>query len=422
MIKRAFVFTINIVFIFSVVSAQTPTKWRGENNNGIYNETGLLKKWPADGPEIIWTYDGLGEGHSSPVFANGYIFLSTMIDSIGYIIVLTQDGKLHWKAPYGKEYVESYPGSRTSPVIAGDLLYIYSGYGVLTCMDATNGKVKWQKDGFNDFDGENIRWGVTETVVVDGDVVYFTPGGKKNNVVALNRFNGNLVWTSPGKGELSAYCTPLLVELPSRKLLVTMTADHIIGLDAKTGKMLWDYPQTNRWQVHANTPIFYDGDLFCFSGYGQGGVKLDLSEDGSSVKKAWFKTELDSRMGGMVVVDGYLYGSGDKAREWRCIDWKTGKEMWVDNVLDTKTEERNGETVEVEIKLSKGVTIYADGMLYCYGDRGDLALVEATPEAFKPVSYTKVELGSAQHWAHPVINKGRLFVRHGDVLIVYKIK
>lgn len=403
MIKKAFLVFFSIILTAFFLNAQVPTKWRG-GNNGVYNETGLLKEWPANGPEILWHFEGLGEGHSSPVFANNLIYLSSMVDGDGYIFVLTQDGKLQWKASYGKEFSESYPGARTSPVVVGDLLYIYSGHGVLTCMDANNGDIKWQKDGFNDFDGQNIRWGVTETVVVDGDVVYFTPGGKKNNVVALNRFSGDLIWSSPGKGELSAYCTPLLVELPARKLLVTMTADHIIGLDAKTGKLLWDYPQTNRWQVHANTPIFYKGDLFCFSGYGQGGVKLDLSEDGSSVKKAWFKEELDSRMGGMVVVDGYLYGSGDNHREWRCVNWETGEETYASK------------------EIGKGVTIYADGMLYCYSDRGELALVEATPKEFKVVSQTKVELGTAQHWSHPVINKGRLFVRHGDVLIAYKIK
>jgi len=403
MIKKTLFLALNLFFISTVLVAQEPTKWRGESN-GVYNETGLLKKWPANGPEILWTFDGLGEGHSSPVFANGQIYLSTMIDGEGYIYVFSQDGKLNWKVNYGKEFAESYPGARSSVVVAGDLMYMYTGHGELICMDANNGNKKWSKKAFEDFDGQNIRWGVTETVVLNDDMVYFTPGGKKNNVVALNRFNGDLIWSSPGKGELSAYCTPLLIELPSRKLLVTHTADHIIGLDAKTGKLLWDYPHTNRWQVHPNTPLLYNGDLFCFSGYGQGGVKLNMSEDGTRVKKDWFKTELDSRMGGMVVVDGYIYGSGDKAREWRCVNWETGEETYADK------------------SIGKGVTIYADGMLYCYSDRGELALVEARPEEFKVVSKTKVELGTSQHWAHPVINNGRLFVRHGDVLIAYKIK
>ena len=403
MIKRTIVPFILVLIFASTLFAQTPTVWR-EDGSGIYNETGLLKQWSEGGPEILWTFEGLGKGHSSPAFANGKIYISGTVGEEGFVFVLSEEGKLLWKVSYGEEFGGSYPGSRSSVVVDGDLMYMYSGLGNLICMDSNDGTVKWKKNAFEDFDGGNITWGVTETVVIDGDLLYFTPGGKKNNVVALNRFSGDLVWSSPGKGELSAYCTPLLVELPARKLLVTHTAEHIIGLDAKTGELLWDYPHTNRYSVHANTPIFYNGDLFCFSGYGQGSVKLDLSEDGSTVSKAWFKTELDSRMGGMVAIDGYLYGSGDKAREWRCVNWETGEETYASK------------------DLAKGVVIAADGMLYCYSERGELALVEVKPEAFNIVSQTKVELGTEQHWAHPVINNGRLFIHHGDALIAYKIK
>ncbi|MCG6185792.1 PQQ-binding-like beta-propeller repeat protein [Maribellus maritimus] len=400
--------TLLLVFILLLTSfvsdAQIPTKWRGPHGNGIYDETGLLKEWPASGPEIIWHFDDLGEGFSSPVFANDMIYITGGKDNEGYVIVLDKNGKLLWEESYGKEFFESYPGVRSSPTVVGNLLYIYSGYGVLTCMDAKDGSLKWRKDMLNDFDGRNIQWGVTETVVVDGDRVFVTPGGKRNNVVALNRFNGDVIWSSEGKGELSAYCTPLVVELPARKLLVTHTADHLIGLDAADGKLLWSYPHTNRWAVHPNTPIYEAGGIFCFSGYGQGGEKLELSADGSSVKEVWKSEKLDSRIGGMVMVDGYLYGSGDNAREWRCVDWKTGEEKYASK------------------DLTKGTLIYADEMLYCYSERGELALVKTTPEKFDVISQTKVELGSAQHWAHPVINDGKLYVRHGNVLIAYKIK
>jgi len=402
--KKSAFLVLSFVFAGLVLSSQTITRWRGPNGNGIYSETGLLKKWPAEGPQILWNYDGLGEGHSSPAFANNMIYLSGMLGKTGNIYAMDMNGKLLWKAPYSEEFHESYPGSRSTPVIAGDLLYIYSGKGVLTCMDSKNGKVKWQKDVFKDFDGTNIKWGVTETVVVDGELVYVTPGGKKNNIIALNRQNGNLVWSSPGKGTSSAYSTPLLVELSARKLLVTMTAGHILGLDAKDGKLLWSFPHSNRHEVHANTPIYYNGELFCFSGYGQGGVKLTLSSDGSSVKKAWFNSNLDSRMGGMVLVNGYLYGSGDNNRQWRCVDWKTGEEKYAST------------------ELGKGVVVAAEGMLYCYSERGELALVKATPEGFTLAGKTIVESGSGQHWSHPVIHEGKLYLRHGDALIVYKIK
>jgi len=403
MIKRTLLSAFILLVTGYLVSAQEPTVWRG-GDNGIYHENGLLKAWPADGPEVLWSYEELGEGHSSPVFANNRIYIATMIDGDGYIFVFSQDGDLEWKVKYGKEFTESYPGSRSSVVVAGDLMYMYSGLGELVCMDANNGSEKWRKNAFVDFDGGNITWGVTETVLIDGDLLFLTPGGKKNNVVALNRFNGDLVWTSPGVGELSAYCTPLLVDLPNRKLLVTHTADHLIGLDAKDGKLLWSYPHTNKWQVHANTPIYYDGGLFCFSGWGQGGEKLSLSDDGSSVKEVWKNPNLDSRMGGMVLIDGYLYGSGDVGREWRCVNWETGEEIYAST------------------EIAKGVVIVDEGMLYCYSERGELALVKADTKEFKVISLTKVTMGAAQHWAHPVINNGRLFVHHGNALIAYKIK
>jgi outer membrane protein assembly factor BamB len=387
-----------------VAFAQEPTRWRGPEGNGIYPETGLMKSWPASGPQIIWSYDGLGEGFSSPAFANNMIYVSGMVGTTGFVYALSQDGKLIWKKEYGEEFSESYPGSRTTPVIAGDLLYIYSGLGKLTCMTAASGDVKWTKDLFKEYGGQQIKWGVTETLAIDGDKLFVTPGGKQHNVIALNRLNGELIWTSKAKGEASAYCAPLVVKLPARTLLVTHTESHVFGLDAADGKLLWSQHQPNRWSVHSNTPIFYEGTIFYFSGYGQGGGLLKLSADGSSATQQWFSKTMDNRIGGAVLVDGYIYGSGDTNRFWMCLDWKTGE-------------------VKYEAKgLANGTVIYADGMLYGYTDRGELFLAEASPEELKVVSQTKVELGSAQHWAHPVIDNGRLFVRHGNTLIAYKIK
>lgn len=222
-------------------------------------------------------------------------------------------------------------------------------------------------------------------------------------MVALNRFTGEKIWSCAGLGELSAYCTPLLIKLPARDLLVTMMASHILGIDAKTGEMLWNYEQTNRWSVHANTPVYHDGSLFCFSGYGQGGVMLKLSEDGTSVTKKWFSKDYDSRMGGVVRIDGYLYGSGDATPEWMCIDWNTGETIYKSDIVD------------------KGVIIAAGDKLFGYSGKGVLFMAEVNPNEFKLISQTKVELGTAQHWAHPVINDGVLYLRHGNALVAYKI-
>lgn len=398
---------MSMILLFCMATgsfAQDPTRWRGPSGDGNYPETGLLKEWPAEGPEVLWTYEQLGQGHSSVAVQNGFLYTSGMIDGTGYLIKFDLEGNLVYKKPYGPEFTESWYGTRGTPVIAGDKVYLESGHGKLVCFNSTSGEILWSRELFSDFDGANITWGVNETPVVDGNIIYATPGGKKNNVVALDRHSGKLVWSSKGKGELSAYCTPLLFEHNGRKILSTHTASHLLGLDAKTGELLWSVRQPNEWSVHANTPIYHKGSLFYFSGYGQGGGLLELSKDGSSVDPTWFRRKLDSRMGGAVLVDGYLYSSGDNFREWRCTEWATGKEQYVSD------------------SISKGAVIHADGMLYCYSERGELALVKANPEEFEVVSKTRVQFGSAQHWAHPMINDGVLYVRHGNALIAYRVK
>jgi len=380
------------------------TSWRGPNGNGVYNEQDLLDKWPSEGPEILWVFEGLGSGFSSPSFAHGKIYITGMIESQGYVFVMDYEGKVLWKVAYGPEFVESYEGSRSSVTVAGEMMYLYSGLGELICMSSEDGTEIWRKSVFKEMDGKNIVWGVTETVVVNGDLVYCTPGGKKNNVVALNRFTGEVVWSCSGEGDLSAYCTPVFFKRGQRELLVTITANHILGIDAQTGELLWSRDQTNRWSVHANTPIYHDGALYCFSGYGRGGVRLNLSADGSRFKEVWTNETLDNRIGGAVLVDGFIYGSGDRNRAWQCIDWTSGESNY------SSTE------------IGKGTVIYADGKLYCYSDRGELALVEANPDSFNVLSETKVKFGTAQHWAHPVIFEGILYIRHGDALIAYIIK
>ena len=398
---------MTFIVLFGMLTAgftQEATRWRGDTGNGIYNESDLLKSWPIGGPEELWSFEQLGKGHSSVAVSQGNLYTAGLVDQTGMLYKFDLDGNLVWKKAYGPDFFESFPGTRGTPVLVGEKIYLQSGLGTLYCFHKSDGAVLWSKDLFKDFDGSNIRWGMNETPVIDGDVIYATPGGKQNNIIALNRHTGKLIWSSRAKGELSAYCTPLLFEHNGRKILVTHTASHLVGLDAASGTLLWSQKQPNEYSVHANTPVYYEGAIFYFSGYGQGGGLLRLSQDGSSVTQEWFSKKLDSRMGGAVLLDGYLYTSGDYAREWRCIAWESGEEMYVSS------------------ELGKGVVIYADGMLYCYSDQGELALAEADPSGFKVVSKTKVTKGSEQHWAHPVIHEGVLYLRHGSALIAYKVK
>ncbi|MDP2334932.1 MAG: PQQ-binding-like beta-propeller repeat protein [Bacteroidota bacterium] len=401
--KIIFVFAFLFIALLQGSNAQETTKWRGVNSSGVYTVDKLLAQWPVNGPQVLWSYNLLGQGFSSPAFANNKIYVNGMIDGQAVLFVLDQNGKELQKINYGKEFDVSYPGARSTPTIAGDSVYLLTGNGKLSCIDLKSGKPVWEKDFLTQMDGTNIQWGYTESILVDGDKLFCTPGGKINNVMALNRMTGATIWSCAGLGELSAYCTPQLIKLPARQLLVTHTANHVLGIDAVTGKLLWNTEHPNEWAVHPNTPIYSDGKVFVFSGYGQGGEMLKLSADGSSVTKDWNIKSFDSRIGGAVLIDGYLYGSGDSDRSWQCIDWKTG--------------ERKYSSTEV----GKGVAIAANNKLIGYSEKGELFLADANPSGFKVISKTKVTLGTEQHWAHPVINKGILYVRHGNTLIAYQV-
>jgi outer membrane protein assembly factor BamB len=394
-----------LFFSFSVFAQSgTISQWRGPNRDGIYNETELLKSWPENGPPLIWHFDQIGDGHSSAAITKDRIYTAGTISGTGYIFSFSLDGQLLWKVPYGEEWSESWPGTRSTPLIYDGKIYLLSGMGKLACMKADKGEMVWALDVIKDLHGRNIKWGYTENLLVDGNKIFCTVGGIDTNIVALDRNTGKLIWVSKGNGEKSAYCSPALITLPNRKILVTQTENSILGIDAANGKVLWRHDQPNLYSVHANTPLYHDGFLYCVSGYGKGGVLLKIAYDGSAKQEVWRNDSLDTRMGGVVLLNDRIYGSDDRNRGWRCIDWKTGKEIYSEKITN------------------KGNIISADGMLYCYGDNGEVVLAETTAAGFRKISSFKVPFGSNQHWAHLVIAGGRLYVRHGNSLMVYDIK
>lgn len=395
--------TLLTILIGSHIFSQNNAQWRGKNRDGIYHETKLLKKWPEKGPKLLWHFDELGAGHASAAVTSNRIFTAGTSGENGFVIALDHSGKQLWKRFYGKEWVESWDGVRSTPMVYAGKVYIMSGYGKVNCMNAQDGKINWTVDLVREYAAKNIKWGMTENLLIDGNILFCSPGGAEANVIALNKDTGKLIWKSKGNGELSAYCSPTLIKLAARKILVTHTQRHILGIDASDGKLLWKYEFTNKYSVHANTPLFQNGQLFCMSGYGKGCVMLKLSTDGLSIKKLWENHDFDNRMGGFVVINGKIYGSGDFSKLWYCLDWKTGK------VLHSSTE------------FKKGNIIYADGMLYLYSETGQVALANVTGNSFNIISRFPVPYGSKQHWAHLVINNKKLYLRHGESLMVYDI-
>jgi len=304
--------------------------------------------------------------------------------------------------------VVNYPGSRSAPTLVDELIYVGSGMGKLFCIEKATGNLVWSKD----FQEIMPRFGHSESAVIDGNKVFWTAGGKEQNVVALNRFTGELIWSNPGFSERSAYHSPRVITLLKRKVLVTLSAYHLMGLDVENGEMLWSQelegikPENRKpgmGDTHANTVLFDDGAIYYVTGDdGNFGVKLKLSEDGTSISEAWTNKKFDSYMGGVVKVGNYLYGGGTAKPELWSIDATTG--MITDSV-----------------KIGRGIVIEADHMLYYYNFRGQMRLISYEQGKMKEISSFKIARGTREHFSHPVIHNGVLYLRHGAVLMAFDI-
>ncbi len=410
-VKSTIMAVLVVLLVVSTIQASDWPQFRGPNRDGKSTETGLLKKWPEGGPKLLWSVDGLGEGYSSIAVAGGLVYTTGMIEKEGVLFAYDLDGKLKWKKTYGPEWRASTPGTRAAPTVEDGRLYLISGEGAVFCFDAKTSERIWTVDAKEKFEGQKTSWGISESALIVGDNVICTPGGKDIAMVALNKLNGQTVWTSKGLSEESSYCSPILIERGSRKLIVNMLAESVVGLDAGTGEVLWKEKEFGVKAINPVSPVYYDGCVYSTSGYDDGGMMLQLSPDGAKVTRKWDDKTLDIHHGGAVLVDGYIYGANWKENpkgDWVCLDWNTGKVIY-----ETKW---NG---------NKGQIIYADGMLYCYDENtGDVALVPATSTGFKPVSSFNIPSGGKKnkHWAHPAISDGRLYIRYVDTLRVYDIK
>jgi outer membrane protein assembly factor BamB len=395
---------IFLIFFISIsITAQNVAQWRGPNRDGIYTESGLLKKWPDAGPKLLWHYDGLGDGHTSAAVTGSAIYTSGMINGTGYVFAFDLSGKLLLKKEYGKEWAENWNGTRSTPLIVDDKLYVMSSYWNLVCMNTANGQTIWSVDLEKEYGARNNEWGISENLMYDGNVLYCTPGAKDASFIALDRNTGKMIWKSKGNGNKSAYCSPIMIKLQNRKIIVTMMEKAVCGFDAATGQQLWEFEHINDTGVHPNIPVFRDGYLYCTSGYGKGGELLKLADDGSSVSLVWRTNDLDSRTGGVVVLNGKIYGSGDKIRKMFCLDWKTGKQIY-------STRD-----------MAPATLIADDGLLYIYSESGKVFLVEPGKEGFRIISSFSGPFGANTHWAHLVIKDKKLYLRHGTSLMVYDI-
>jgi len=408
--------TIFILALYvSATGAQNSNEWpswHGSDRTNKSSEKGLLNEWPANGPALLWTVSGLGDGYSTITVGGGLLYTAGKYEDQTYVFCYDLKGNLVWKKPNGKawtttlSWATSYTGSRSTPTYDNGLLYHLSESGRLTAFDAKTGKEKWTRELAKDFDAEPPEYGYSESVLTDGDNLYVKPAGKKGYQVSLNKLTGETNWINSEIEGSMGYTSMVINTFGGIRQIVGASSDCFYGVDTRTGKLLWKVDFENQRGLNITDAVCHKEYVFLTSGYGKGSmlVKLKPSEKGFLTETVWQSLLMDNQHGGVILDNGYLYGSGSNSKGWFCLDFLTGRQIW-------RTE-------------GKGSVTYADGMLYTLDERsGIMKLVKASPEKYEKTGEFKVPKGGdSMFWAHPVVCGGRLYIRHADKLYAYDIR
>lgn len=409
---KSILWSFTFLIIVFTSSAQL-VQWRGPNRDGQFTDTTLLKSWPENGPELILEVEKIGKGWSSPIMAGDMIYTTGMIDTLDYLTAIDLQGNIKWQVPYGRSWNKSFPDTRSTATLDGDRIYVFSGTGRLSCLERSTGNEIWAVEVDKDFESEYHIWGNSETPLIVDDIIICTPGGKKTSVVAFDKLTGKLIWQTKSLGGPRAYASSTIYEYKNFRYVLAVIGTDLIALLPETGEIVWSYEYHNpeKWDqpglIWTNTPIFKENEIFLTMGYDYKAVMLEMDTLGKSVTEKFIDHTFDNHHHGVILYDGYLYGSNwydNKRGRWICMKWDSGEIKYVDE-WDTK-----------------GAIIMADGLLYCYNEKGNVGLVQPDPDGFKVISEFKITEGAGPHWAHPFIADGKLLIRHGDVLMVYDIK
>ncbi len=396
-----------------VILGQENCNWpcfHGPDRSNKSNDSGLLKEWPGEGPPLEWSISGLGEGYSSLAIAEGLLFTAGESDRQTHVFAFDLDGRLVWKSPNGPSwetdlsYASSYTGARSTPTYDEGILYHLGELGRLTAFECKTGRMVWSMELRERFEAEIPEYGYSESVHIEGERLYCTPAGKKGYLVCLDKRDGRLIWANTQIPGTVGFSSLILFDHGGTRQVAGLSSNHIFGLDAETGKLLWHTEFENSRSNNVPDPIFHEGYIFAASGYGKGSILLKLNVDGKDIQaqQVWHSELMDNHHGGVVLHNGYLYGAGHNSRGWFCLDFMTGEQMW-----------KTG---------GKGSLTYAEGMLYLLDERGIMTLVEATPRQYRAISTFELPSGGkGMHWAHPVVCGGKLYIRHSDQLFAYDI-
>jgi len=402
----------------SCLAADWP-QWQGPNRDAKSADTGLLKEWPKEGPPLAWKISGLGGGYSGPSIAAGRIFgMSNRGDDEVAWALSEKDGKELWATRLGPAFKQQMPqgkeGPACTPTVDGERLYVEGLGGDIACLQVQDGKIVWQHSLTRDFGGSAPTWSYRESPLVDGDKVIFTPGGQDATLVALDKLTGKTIWKSQvPDGPKAAYASAIAFDFDGQRQYVQLTAKTVVGVAASDGKFLWRYDRpANRMGINCSTPLYHDGHVFAASAYGAGGGLVKLSKDangGVKAEEVWFSKKMQNHHGGMIVLDGCLYGAngGNEGGALICLDFQTGNVLW------------DGR----DSGAPKGSVALADGRFYYRSENGAMLLIEPSSKQYvERGCFEQPDRSKQPAWTHPVIANGKLYLRDQDVLLCYDVK
>lgn len=401
--------------------AENWPQWRGADRANRSSETGLFENWGDEGPPLEWTAEGLGSGYASVAVVDSRIFTTGNVGNNQSVVAINAaDGNVVWASPISDQAPKhGYDGSRSTPTVDGDKLYVVSSDGAIICMSGRDGKTIWRRE-FKEFGGKMMSgWGFSESPLVDGDRVICTPGGNNAVVVALNKNTGANIWACslPGdKGknlnEGAGYASAVVSEGAGVRQYVQLVGKGLIGIRARDGQLLWQYDRVGNTTANIPTALVEGDYVFTSTGYNTGSALLKLTADrrgGVSAEEVyWLESkDLQNKHGGMTLVDGHIYcGHGNGNGLPICVEMMTGDVAW-----GPERAKGNGETS----------TVYADGHIIFRREDGTVILAKATPEKFDVVSTFKPVFQQGQTWAHPVIANGIMYLREQDKLMAYRV-
>src|SRR6266540_1607534 len=280
-------------------------QWQGPTRDNISPEKGLLKAWPKDGPQLLWTFKDTGAGYSGPAIVGDRLYILGARDGTEYLLALdVKNGKELWKAKLGPSYTFQAnkwgDGPRATPSVAGGFVYALGGYGDLVCVK-TDGTEQWRVSMTKDLDGEinpgavgpaGIGCGYSWSPLVDGNQLICFPGGPKGTVAALDlKDKGKVLWRSTALKEQASYSSPIAANIHGVRQYIVLFSAGLAGVEAKTGNLLWQYKRRPPYPPVAviPTPLYHNGHVYVSVGEGMGCDLVKLTRNGAQfdVKRAY---------------------------------------------------------------------------------------------------------------------------------------